>query len=371
MVGISDPKSSARIVGLGTALPPHRATQTHMLTFFSEVAAAQPGGTARIQRYLEAVSRRSGIGERYSVLDDYLRTDPEGFSFFPKNWALEPFPSTAARMAIYKREAVPLAEVAARRALDAAGLMPSQITHLIVTTCTGFFAPGPDVMLSLRLGLSPDVQRVQLGFLGCYAGVTGLRTAQQIVRADPKARVLLVSVELCSLHFQRTPDVATVVANMLFADGAGAAVLSAEGDGPGVLAARTALSPDTLDDMGWNIGDHGFEMHLSPKVPAHLRTAVGPFIAGLAHDAGFEAAEVTGWAIHPGGRAVVEAVGQAQGLTAGDLKASLGVLQRIGNVSSATVLFVLESLLQDGWQGPGLALAFGPGLTMEGVALYA
>jgi len=366
---ITDHNPHPRIVGLGTALPPHCATQAHIARFFSRVAQAQGGASARWLRYIEAIARRSGIDARYSVLADYSQAEAEDFDFYPKNWALQPFPSTAQRMKVYEQEALPLAEQAAGRALTQSGLRAADITHLIITTCTGFFAPGPDVLLGQRLGLRADVQRLQLGFMGCYAGVTGLRTAAQILRADPQARVMMVSVELCSLHFQRALEVPTLVSNFLFGDGAGAAVLSCEGSGPQIRAARTALAGDTIDQMGWRIGDHGFEMQLSEKVPAHLQREVGPFVEDLSQAAGFSPQEVKGWAIHPGGRRVVESVGKAQRLAPSDLAASLGVLRRVGNVSSATVLFVLQALVQDGWRGPGLALAFGPGLTMEGLAL--
>lgn len=313
--------------------------------------------------------RRSGIEARHSVLPDYTAASPADFTFYPPTWAMEPFPTTAQRMAVYEREAVPLAEAAARAALLDAGLAPDAVTHLVVTTCTGFFAPGPDVRLTQRLGLPAHVHRAQIGFMGCFAGVTGLRAAHQIVRGDPTARVLLVAVELCTLHFQRTPDLETLVANVLFGDGAAAAVLSAEGAGPRVLAARSALADDTLDQMGWQVGDHGFVMRLSDEVPTHLQDAVGPFVQGLLQEAGLTRRQVAGWAIHPGGRRVVEAVGAGLELAPEDLAPSLDVLRRNGNLSSATVLFVLDALRRAPRPGATLALAFGPGLTMEGLAL--
>ncbi len=366
---IAGSKLHARIAGIGTALPPHRADLADITRFLTRVAEAQPEATPRFSRYVSALARRAGIGARYSVLQDYLQGDCADFEFYPKNWRLDPFPSTADRMSIYREAAVPLATQACLRALDQAGIGAGDITHLIVTTCTGFFAPGPDIQLIQRLGLNPSVQRSQIGFLGCYAGITGLRTAHQLIAGDPKARVLLVSVELCSLHYQRAVDVQTLVANILFGDGAAAVVLSAEHEGPQIVASETYLAPATEGEMGWHIGDHGFVMTLGEDVPQHLEGGVRPFVQQLAERAEFEIQDVQGWAIHPGSRHIVEAVGKGLGLNAQDLEISLGVLDKIGNVSSATVLFVVEALIHSGWKGPGMALAFGPGLTMEGIAL--
>jgi alpha-pyrone synthase len=368
---IAASKLHARIAGIGTALPPHRADIADITRFLTRVAEAQPEATPRFIRYVSALARRAGIGARHSVLKDYLQADCEGFEFYPKNWKLDPFPTTADRMRVYRESAVPLAERAAVAALQQADIAPDEITHLIVTTCTGFFAPGPDIQLIQRLGLKNSVQRSQIGFLGCYAGITGLRTAHQLIAGNPSARVLLVSVELCSLHYQRIIDVQTLVANILFGDGAAAVVLSAEHEGPQIVGSQTSLAPSTEGEMGWHIGDHGFVMTLGERVPEHLEGGVQPFVQGLADSAGVQIQDVQGWAIHPGSRHVVEAVGRGLGLQAADLETSLGVLDKIGNVSSATVLFVLEALIQSGWRGPGMALAFGPGLTMEGVALHA
>ena len=351
--------------GLGSALPAHRVTQGETALFFSRVARSQPGCPPKFHRYAAALARRSGICSRHSVLGDYVLRDPEGFTFFPKNWALEPFPTTAARMAQYEIHSVDLAEQAARVAVADAAVDPSRITHLVMTTCTGFFAPGPDVALTERLGLPRHVKRAQVGFMGCYAGVNGIRLADQIVRGEPSACVLLVAVELCSLHFQRTPNFETLVPNLLFADGASAAVFG-RGGAPRarVVATRSELSPDSSSLMGWKVGDHGFVMNLSDRVPRCLGTAVPPFVRALRPQG-----DISGWAVHPGGKRILEAVGDALQLDEDALDASFGVLRDAGNLSSATILFVLERQLAKGRAGLHVALAFGPGLTMEGVAL--
>ena len=350
--------------GLGSALPPHRARQEDVALFFSQVARTQAGCPPRFHRYAEALARRSGIRYRHSVLRDYVLRDPEGFTFFPKNWALEPFPTTAARMTQYETHSVDLAERAARVALADAGVDPGTVTHLILTTCTGFFAPGPDVVLTERLGLPREVKRAQVGFMGCYAGVNGIRMADQIVRGQPEATVLLVAVELCSLHFQRTPDLRTLVPNLLFADGASAAVFGRRGGARArVVATRSELSPDSSSLMGWKVGDHGFVMNLSDQVPERLRGAVSPFVRALSPKE-----DISGWAVHPGGKRILDAVGDALKLDESALEPSFGVLRDAGNMSSATILCVLERQLMRGKAGIHVALAFGPGLTMEGVA---
>lgn len=356
--------------GLGAALPAHRATQDETAVFFSRVARSQPDCPPRFHRYVEAVARRSGIRHRHSVLRDYALRDPEGFTFFPKNWALEPFPTTAARMAQYEVHSVDLAERAARMAVADAAIAPSDISHLVMTTCTGFFAPGPDVALTERLGLRRDVKRAQVGFMGCYAGVNGIRLADQIVRGEASACVLLVAVELCSLHFQRTPDLETLVPNLLFADGASAAVFGRGGASRAhVVATRSELYPDSSSMMGWKVGDHGFVMNLSDRVPRRLGEAVRPFVRALRPNGGIANGDIAGWAVHPGGKRILDAVGDALQLDDDALDASFGVLRDSGNLSSATILCVLERQLAKKRSGLHVALAFGPGLTMEGVAL--
>ena len=368
------------LLGLGTALPEHSADETQIARFLGRVlrASSPPDRSARRLALLERVLRGSRIRRRYSVLPDYNENDPERFRFFPPNWELEPFPTTQRRMAVYEPASVSLAAGAAGAALGDAGFAADDVTHVVITTCTGFFAPGPDVMLVRRLGLRPTVERTIVGFMGCYAGFNGMRTAAQIVGADPDAVVLLVSVELCTLHFQRRDDPDFIVANALFGDGAAAAVFGAPGrHGPGrlrLLGALSAVQPETLDQMTWRVGNHGFEMRLSIEVPRLLRGAIHPFVGTLLDAAGVDRDAVGGWAIHPGGPAIVEQVGDALDLEAAELAPSLEVLRDHGNMSSPTVFFVLDELLRrratgGPADGPIVALGFGPGLTLEGAVL--
>jgi predicted naringenin-chalcone synthase len=364
------------LLSIGTAVPEHRSPQPLIARFFRKVAEAQPETPSGFLRRIDSIAAGAGIETRYSVLPDYIAEDPSGFAFYPGEWSLDPFPTTAQRMARYRRESVPLACRAARQALDRAAIDPSEVTHLVISTCTGFFAPGPDIELGLALGLRPDVQRTVIGFMGCYAGINAIRAADQIVRSDPaNATVLHVSVELCSLHFQREPTLKMLIANSLFGDGASAAVYRSESKSAGGLATvrgtASRVEADTLDRMRWEIGDHGFVMHLDAAIPEQLERAAGPFARKL-----LEASRVTdresvvGWAIHPGGPRIVDAVARGLGLRAEAASSAFEVLRDAGNMSSATILFVLEhELARIAKAGHVLALGFGPGLTIEGVAL--
>lgn len=362
------------LYGIGTAVGAHRLGQDRALAFASRVAEADAGDPAlegTLDR-LDRIYKASGIDSRHSVLADFCRDDAADFAFFPKNWGLEPFPGTAARMRAYEAASVALAESAARRALEGAGVAPGEVTHLILTTCTGFFAPGPDILLMGRLGLSPGVKRTLIGFMGCYAGFNGLRAADDIVRAWPDAVVLQVSVELCSLHFQKGAAPDFQLANALFSDGAGAAVYAARASRDGGLgdlaATQCRVSPDSLAQMSWRIGDCGFEMRLDRRIPASLREAAAPFVSRLLETADLQRSEVAGWAVHPGGRRIVEGVQESLSLEDAEVAASLEVLRGFGNMSSATIFFVLERALARS-RGPVAALGFGPGLTMEGAVL--
>lgn len=361
---------SARLYGVGTALPPHAASQDAIRGFMTRVLRAAAGSEATAPAaFLERLYASSGIKTRHSVLPDYSAGSPEAFTFFPKNWALEPFPGTARRMEAFELWSVDLAERAARAALAKSGFAAPEVTHLVLTTCTGFFAPGPDILLVERLGLKPDVQRSLLGFMGCYAGFGAMRLAGDVVSADPKAVVLVLSVELCTLHFQKRPTPDFQVANSLFADGAGAAVFAAGGTRPGGLgdlaACRGSVAPGSRDQMSWRIGDTGFEMGLDRRVPRTIERHAPAFVADLLARAGLARAEAVRWAPHPGGKGIVTALTECLRLDEGQTESARGVLGGCGNMSSATIFFVLEREFARGG-GPLVALGFGPGLTMEG-----
>ncbi len=277
-------------------------------------------------------------------------------------------PTTGQRMARYLGYALPLGERAAHDALSGAGVGAHQITHLVTVSCTGFAAPGLDLALLERLALPRDTQRVHVGYMGCHGAVNGLRVAAALARAEPSARVLLCCVEVCSLHFQFDKRQGSAVANALFGDGAAACIVhgDAGAGGPQVVTTRSLRLPDSSDAMTWIIGDHGFEMSLSPRVPELIRAGVREWVASWA-PGGIDA--VRGWAIHPGGPRVIEAVGGALGLSDDQAAASRGVLRRLGNMSSPTLLFILRDLLREEPRGAIVGLAFGPGLSAEGVLI--
>ena len=339
-----------RINAIATAVPTSECDASYQTW-----AMRQLDGRREAQ-LLERMMQRSGIDRRFTVLssDDTYRS--EG-SFYDVPEA----PSTLARMEVYAREAPELALTAIAGLGDL-----GNVTHMVVASCTGFTAPGLDQVIARRLGLPPTVERVVIGFMGCYAGVTALRTAGHIGRSNPDARVLVVSVELCTLHLQPTDRLESLLAMGQFADGAAAALVTA--DGPG-LALREGLSmtlEDSQDLITWTIGDTGFAMELSGEVPARLAEALGDPEMARTITADEPVSSIAAWAIHPGGKSIVDAVERGLGLPPSKVAASRSVLQDYGNMSSATVLFVLERLMQDRPES-GVALAFGPGLAMEGL----
>ena len=358
--------------GLGTAVPVTRLEQADV----RDLLADQPGLSRLGARRVRAAFDASGIETRHTVVPDFLARPEAGEAFLVDAGARRVLtPSTGARNAAYVREAPALFLAAAKQAFAATTLAPDDVTHVVTVSCTGFFAPGPDHVLVRQLGLAPTTQRFHLGFMGCYGAFPALRLADAVCRADPGAVVLVVCAELCSLHLHSGDDVDTVLASSLFADGAGALLVSGRAPAAGedrvtLDALGTTLSAEGEADMAWSIGDLGFDMVLSSHVPRILGSslpAAVPDLLGLV-----EPGDVDRWAIHPGGRSVLDKVRDALGLDEADLVASRDVLRRYGNMSSATVVFVLAALLRSPAPRDGervAALAFGPGLTVESALL--
>ncbi len=349
-----------------------------------DVFAQQPGLGRLAQRIVTTSFNVSGIDTRHTVIDELSLvsevTDPV---FFDRRSGMLLAPGTKARNDLYTREAAQLFVEAARRALDAdPDLEPADVTHVITVSCTGFHAPGPEYEIVRALGLSDAVQRFHLGFMGCYASMPALRAASQFCLADENAVVLVVSVELCTLHLRSSENPDTIVASSLFADGAAAGIVTAR-DLPTPLPAlrldrfHTAIAPEGEKDMAWTIGDTGFEMILSTAVPQIIgETIIGALqpLYGAEEDLGeaFEAGNVgeavQHWAIHPGGRSILDKVQERLHLSDAQLHPAREVLRENGNMSSATVLFVLKRILEEEGASAGdrvSAMAFGPGLTAE------
>ncbi|RNI25983.1 type III polyketide synthase [Rufibacter latericius] len=360
------------LCAIGTANPPHAFPQQQIADFMAEALQLNEQDT----RKLKALYRVSGIDQRHTALPDYGRQNGE-YEFYPNTPGLEPFPSVGDRMQQYRKAALPLSVKAAQECLtQLPNLEVGQITHLITVSCTGMYAPGLDIELVEALGLSTQVQRTCIYFMGCYAAFNALKAADTICRADAHARVLIVCTELCTLHFQKQPESDHLVSNSLFADGAAAVVVSPKPLSPLSLrvdAFHCDLAPSGHKDMAWHIHDFGFEMTLSSYVPALIKQGIGQLTQSLLQKLNLKLEEIELFAIHPGGRKILEVIEQALGLTTKDNRHAYQVLRQFGNMSSATVLFVLQALWQDlkpnRHEAPILSFAFGPGLTLESMLL--
>jgi predicted naringenin-chalcone synthase len=356
--------AAAYVNAIGTATPPHDVHAA--FRDFCERSLSEPRERVLFAR----MAQRAGIEHRFSDFrpvwaDGRAAGDAEGF------YAPGRFPSTAERMRRFEDKGPALA-------LSAIGALPDPdaaraATHLVVASCTGFVAPGLDQMIVAACGLDPSVERTVVGFMGCYAAVSALRLAHHFVRSAPAARVLVVNVELCTLHFQEQPDLEKALAMLLFADGATAALVSAEPHGLELIDFKAATIADSADSITWKIGDAGFDMYLSGEVPARIARALADIRArnddtGLLR--GRRSEDFDLWAVHAGGRTILDAVEAGFELAPCALSWSRGVLRDYGNMSSATLMFILERILTGfrpaaGGPGDGFAVAFGPGLAAE------
>ncbi len=350
---------------IATAVPDHDVHQA-FVAFADNLLAGAPD--PRTRALFNRMASRSGIGHRFSVLtpnDTATEFHINAYDFYRTG----DFPHTARRMTVYEQ----FAPVLMRRALDRLVLSPAEragITHVLITTCTGLYAPGLDFEAVEHLGLRPDAERTVIGFMGCYAAINGLKTARHILRSEPTARVLMVNLELCTLHLQETTDLEQVLSFLVFADGCAASLLSTDPTGFALDSFRAVLIPETRNLITWKIGGIGFDMLLSGQVPAAIGRALeqtGPEVLGDLHRNHIDL-----WAVHPGGKSVLDAVERGLALPPDALRCSREVLERYGNMSSATVMFVLERLLAEAQPGQGgCAMAFGPGLTAETMLFHA
>jgi predicted naringenin-chalcone synthase len=354
---------------IATAVPDHDV-HSAFVDFAEKLLAESPD--PRMRALFNRMSSRSGIEHRYSILTPNVATS-EFFVNAHEFYTRGSFPDTSKRMEIFERFAPTLAQ----RALDNLQVTPAErrsITHVLVTTCTGLYAPGLDFDIVDHLGLCPAVERTMIGFMGCYAAINGLKAARHIIRSEPSSRVLMVNLELCTLHLQETHDLEQVLSFLLFADGCSASILSAEPTGLALDSFRAVLIPGTRDLITWKIRGLGFDMLLSGHVPAALAKSLdghssnanaeilGPYTTG----------DISLWGVHPGGRTILDAVERGLALPPDALAASRNVLERFGNMSSATVMFVLEELMRSAQPGErGCAMSFGPGLTAETMLFHA
>ena len=350
---------------IATAVPDHDVHQA-FVAFADHLLTTGP--EPRTRALFNRMATRSGITHRYSILAPNQASTEFHLNAhdFYRNGE---FPHTTQRMKAYEE----FAPVLMRRALDRLHLTPAErsgITHVVITTCTGLYAPGLDFQAVEHLGLNPAVERTMIGFMGCYAAINGLKTARHILRSEPSARVLMVNLELCTLHLQETTDLEQVLSFLVFADGCAASLLSTEATGFALDSFRAVLIPETRELITWKIGGLGFDMLLSGQVPNAIGQALeqtGSEITTPAPTSGIDL-----WAVHPGGKSVLDAVERGLHLQPEALNCSREVLNLYGNMSSATVMFVLERLLAEAHPGQqGCAMSFGPGLTAETMRFHA
>jgi predicted naringenin-chalcone synthase len=338
---------------IATAVPEHDVHDVFVT--FAEKMLLDP----RLRAVFRRMASRAAIAHRYSFLDPEPR--PGQFSSHDANkfYRLGSFPHTSRRMEMFEQTAPALM----RKAMDRLVLSEKEragITHVLVTCCTGLYAPGLDFEIVEHLGLSAGVERTMIGFMGCYAAINALKLARHIVRSEPKAGVLMLNLELCTLHFQETQDLEQVLSFLVFADGAAASLITAREQGLALDSFKAVMVPETRGLITWKIRGLGFDMLLSGEVPGELGRALheGELMA--------ERDDIDLWAVHPGGRSILDAVAKGLELPPDALAASREVLSCFGNMSSATVMFVLQRIMQQAQSGQrGCAMSFGPGLTAE------
>ncbi len=360
-----------KIVGIGTAAPEFSVSQAEV----AEVNQSFCHGDERKRKVIPALYRRAGVKKRHSVLLESAEGEP--FSrqtlYHRARDASDLGPTTRERMQAYEREAPRLAVQSSRRAIEDAAVPAGDFTHVVTVSCTGFLAPGIDAALIEQLGLPRTIQRTHVGFMGCHGALNGLRVARSFARADPEARILLCAVELCTLHFFYGWDAEKIVANSLFADGSGALVGVPDRSGANgdwyADASGTLLMPDSEDAMTWNIGDHGFHMTLSARVPELIRRNLGAWLKQWLASCDLKIDDVATWAVHPGGPRILTAFAEAAGIDDDAMDISRDVLSEFGNMSAATLLFILERLRQTDAPRPCVAVGFGPGMVVEAALL--
>ena len=354
------------LLHIATASPPYIVSQQRA----AEELKRRMGERPAVARMIDAGASRSGIETRYVIVPD---ADPSAGTRFYSTDPTAPAPGTKQRMMLYKEWANTLSVAAVTDLLTSTGFAASSINRLITVSCTGFSAPNFDYHLITTLGLSPDIQRTHIGFMGCAAALVGFTSVLESLRdGGPEHRTtLLVSVELCSLHLQTEPTRDNILANMIFADGCGAALFSTL---PGVptqarlVETSSHIFPESAQFMGWEIGNTGFEMMLSSQLPEIIAQQAVPVARQIIERMGLEPERIRHWALHPGGRAIIDALQNGLHLTDEQTGPSRAVLRRYGNMSSASILFVLKELFShtrlqpDDWL---CAIAFGPGLSME------
>ena len=352
------------LIHITTASPPYKVLQLKAADEVKARMAVRPA----IGRLIDAASHNSGIETRYVVVPDAEENQLN--KFYPADGTI---PDTKKRMGEYERWANILTKDAVARLLEETGCEPSSIHRLITISCTGFFAPGVDYSLINNFHLPDSIRRTHIGFMGCAAALVGFTSVLEALNTAEaeKSTTLLVAVEVCSLHLQTEPTRDNILANMIFADGCAAALFSnSQKFTPRLqlLKTHSHLFPDSSEFMGWKIGNSGFEMMLSSELPRIISEKAIPVLRGLFQEHGIEQNAIRHWALHPGGRAILDALQEGLNLSDEEVQPSRSVLKNYGNMSSPSILFVMKELLAARNIRKNeyvCAIAFGPGLTME------
>jgi alpha-pyrone synthase len=348
------------ITAIGTANPVNRFSQATIADFMLHTMTLHNGDS----RKLKTIFKASGIEYRHSVIEDYGKTTD--FTFYSQAENFEPVPTTEKRISLFRANAVNLSNT-----IDL-----QEVTHLIVVCCTGMYAPGLDIDLVKQLKLKSTVQRTAINFMGCYAAFNALKIADAFCKTDSSAKVLIVCTELCSLHFQREGSEDNILANALFGDGSAALLVESNSNSALKLKLEnfhSDLSKDGEQFMAWTVGDLGFEMKLSAYVPEIIKGGIKDLTYSLLKKISKNMSDIKHFAIHPGGKKILQAIEAELGITPEQNASAYKVLEQFGNMSSPTVLFVLNEVIKtlshENRNERILSFAFGPGLTLESMVL--
>jgi predicted naringenin-chalcone synthase len=357
----------SKIINIATAVPPHKHSQEDILQFMQCVYALDAVGN----RKLKFLYHHSSIDSRYSVIPDYSRSLPD-WTFYPQSENLEPFPSLEMRMQWFNKFAPELSVNAIKNCIEETSINKNDITHLITVSCTGMSAPGLDLQVMELLDLPNNIFRTSVNFMGCYAAIHALKLADSICIADEQAKVMIVCTELCTLHFQRESDPNNIAASLLFADGAAAAMVTGNSykeEGLLIDGFYSEVLSKGKNDMSWELSSKGFLMTLSGYVPDLIEEDFDALVSRAMKHYNAEKTQVNEWCIHPGGKRILEAIHKSLDLPENALQDSYNVLREYGNMSSATILFVLKDIMKKRLETKDdckiFGAAFGPGLTME------
>ncbi len=353
----------SKIISIGTAVPAHKHRQSDILNFMQQVYAMNEPE----KRKMRFLYQQSGIETRYSVVPDYNKISQE-WKFYPHSENLEPFPSLELRMIWYQKYAATLSVDAIRHCLTD-NIATNDITHLITVSCTGMSAPGLDLQVMELLDLPKNTNRTSINFMGCYAAIHAMKIADAVCKSDENAKVLIVCTELCTLHFQKESTNDNIASSLLFADGSAAMLITADSfNKKGIHIDRfyAEVLPKGKKDMAWELSSTGFLMTLSGYVPDLIKEDFESLVNRALQHAGITKNEISNWCIHPGGKRILDAIASTLHLPENSLQNSYAVMREFGNMSSPTILFVLQRILQQGiTNGKVFGAAFGPGLTME------